>query len=134
MGFKEMQARAKESAQFQAAFGGYRILNGALHGRNPAGGWPATLSWPLAGMAAELERGATVGPRVTATRVVAGAVVAGPVGALVGGMLRKDRNKVYVVVTLADGSQILIDGPAKDERAARDFVSKLNAAGAHYMT
>lgn len=132
MGFKEMRARAQESVPFQAKFGGYAILNGALHGKNPQNGWPT--SWPVAGASCELEQGATVGPRTTATRVVAGAVVAGPVGAIVGGMLRKDRNKVYVVVTLADGSQVLIDGPAKDERDAREFVAKLNAAGAHYTT
>ena len=130
MGLKEMRARAQESVQFQSTFGGYRIVNGNLTGRNPATGWPGT--WPLGGMTAELEPGVDVGARTTATRVVAGAVIAGPVGAIVGGLFRKDRNKVYVVVTLADGSQILIDGPAKDERGARDFTAKLNAAGAHY--
>lgn len=73
----------------------------------------------------EFETGANAGSRITATRVVTGGVLFGPIGAIAGGLLRKNINKVYVVITFADGSNGLIEAPAKKETEARKFVNQL---------
>lgn len=87
---------------------------------------------PVAGAVAEFESGAAVGGRTTLTRVAAGAIVAGPVGAIVGGMFKKDRSKVYVTVTFPDGQVVVVDGPSKDESKLRQFAAEVSAAGRHY--
>lgn len=87
----------------------------------------------VAGVTAEYEGGSNVGSRTTATRVAAGAIVAGPVGAIVGGMFKKDRNKVYVTVYFPSGESFTLVGPAKQDAQAREFARRINAAGQHYM-
>ena len=86
--------------------------------------------WSLKGATATLENGANVGSRITATRVVTGAVLFGPVGAIIGGMAKKDRNKLYVTVTYSNGDQGVIEAKAKDEAKARQFVQAINTVGA----
>ena len=81
---------------------------------------------PVAGAVAEYESGTDAGERTTLTRVAAGAIIAGPVGAIVGGMFKKDRTKGYVTVTFSDGEVIVIDGPLKDESKMREFTQKVN--------
>lgn len=66
--------------------------------------------------------------RVTATRVVAGAVLAGPVGALIGGMAKKSTGRVYVVVTCDDGRILSGDAPSKAMGSASELVTKINMA------
>ncbi len=86
---------------------------------------------PISGATAEYESGAT-SKRVTGTRVITGAVLLGPVGALAGGVLRKNKTKCYVTITFADGNVAIIDAPVKDEPKARKFAATVNAAGAFY--
>lgn len=86
--------------------------------------------WNLKGATAELENGANIGSRITATRVVTGAVLFGPVGAIIGGMAKKDRNKLYITVTYANGDAGVIEAKAKDEAKARQFVQAINKIGA----
>ena len=86
--------------------------------------------WNLKGATAHLDNGANVGSRITATRVVAGAVLFGPVGALIGGMAKKDRNKLYITVTYSNGDAGVIEAKAKDEAKARQFVQAINKIGA----
>jgi len=69
-----------------------------------------------------------MGGRTTLSRVAAGAIVAGPIGAIVGGMFKKDRAKVYVTTTFADGEVVILEGPVKDEAKVREFARKVNAA------
>lgn len=87
---------------------------------------------PTAGAHAEVENGADQ-KRSTLTRIGAGAIIAGPAGAIVGGLFRKDKSRVYVIVTLADGRQVIAEAPIKQERQAREWAAKVNAAGAHYQ-
>ncbi len=130
MGFKEARERAKINVQYQAMLGDHSCINGELR-------LPPRLSklmperLPIAGATAILETG-DVPSRPTLTRIGAGALLAGPVGAIVGGLFKKDKSKVYVSVILADGRLVLIDAPKKDVPKAMQFVAKVNAAGVYY--
>jgi len=86
---------------------------------------------PIAGATAEFESGAEK-KRVTGTRVITGAVLFGPVGAVAGGALRKNKTKCYVTITFADGNVVIIESPIKDEPKARKFAATVNAAGVYY--
>ena len=57
--------------------------------------------------------------RMTATRIGAGALVLGPLGAILGGMSKKDKTKIYVIIELADGAILSMDAKAKEEPKAR---------------
>lgn len=86
---------------------------------------------PIAGATAEYESGAGK-KRVTGTRVITGAVLLGPVGAVAGGALRKTKTKCYVTITFADGNVVIIESPIKDEPKARKFAATVNAASVYY--
>lgn len=131
MGLKEVRARAKENARFQAAFEGYFIQDGQL--RLPPGGNFRIERLAIQDVQAEYESGEP-SERSTLARVTAGALIAGPVGAIVGGMFKKDKSRVYVVLAITDGRVIVIDAPTKDALKARSFVAKVNTAAAHYST
>lgn len=112
-------------------FGGYAIMDGEL--RCPPGMNFRTERIPIKDVHAEYESGEAT-ERSTLTRVAAGALIAGPIGAIVGGMFKKDKSLVYVILTLTDGRVIVIDAPKKDSTAAHQFVGKVNTAAAHYAT
>lgn len=121
---RELRAPAearKLARSFNAKFGGHKIRGGTYH--YPGG------SAPVAGASAVFESGADK-RRMTATRVVTGGVVFGPAGAVVGGLLKKNKSKCYVTVTLATGDVVIVEAPAKGEAEARRFAAKVNAAGA----
>lgn len=86
---------------------------------------------PVAGASAEFDKGAE-NSGATLTRVAAGAIIAGPVGAIVGGLFKKQKGKVYVYVTFADGQLAIIDGPVKDESKLREFAASVNQAAEMY--
>lgn len=83
----------------------------------------------IAGAKAEFESGADR-TRPTLTRIGAGALLAGPVGAIAGGMFKKDRTKVYVTIVFPDGATVIVDGPAKDEKKLRQFAGSVNSISA----
>ncbi len=60
--------------------------------------------------------------------MAAGAIIAGPVGAIVGALFRKDRTRAYVTVEWPDGVVFVIDGPRKDAEKMRHFADQVNAA------
>ena len=80
---------------------------------------------PIAGATAEFEHGSDR-KRPTLTRIGAGALLAGPVGAIAGGMFKKDKTKNYITVVFSDGATVIIDGPAKDEKKMREWVAAFN--------
>lgn len=84
---------------------------------------------PIAGAVAEFESGSDRS-RPTLTRIGAGALLAGPVGAIAGGMFKKDRTKVYVTIVFPDQATAIIDGPAKDEKKLREFAAQVNRIAA----
>ncbi|MGO1667603.1 MAG: hypothetical protein ACTHZ9_12930 [Leucobacter sp.] len=101
------------------AFNGWKVDGRKLRGEGQ--------EFDLVGAKVEFEAGANAGSRITATRVVTGGVLFGPIGAVAGGLLRKNRNKVYIVITFADGSSGLIEAPAKKETQARKFANHLQS-------
>ena len=120
MGLREWAAKA----EYNGRLGMYSLIDGTLH--------HAPDRWSIVGATATVEDGRDIPGRTTATRVAVGAIVAGPIGAIVGGMFKKDRTKVYVVIDLADGGQVVIDAPVKDTDKARAFASKVNASAARF--
>lgn len=80
---------------------------------------------PIAGAGAHFESGADRS-RPTLTRIGAGALLAGPVGAIAGGMFKKDKSKAYVTIVFPDGASVIIDGPVKDEKKMRRFAQQVN--------
>lgn len=84
---------------------------------------------PIAGALAYFESGAEK-RRSTVTRIGSGAVLAGPLGAVGGALLRKDTSKCYVTVVFSDGDSLVIEGPVKDERKMRLFAAGVNRLGA----
>lgn len=85
-------------------------------------------TWDIKGANAYIENGANIGSRITATRVAAGLVLAGPIGGIIGGMAKKDRNKIYVLIETTNNEVVSIEAKAKDETKARAFINKVNAA------
>lgn len=86
---------------------------------------------PVAGAHAEIVD-AFDGSRMTASRVVGGAVLLGPVGAVIGALARKDTSAIVVAVTFADGHVAYVQVPRKRNVEARKFVDLVNAASEHY--
>ena len=126
MGLREVAAKAKANAEkykFNTSYEGYSLMADKLR----KGG----KSWPIAGAHAQCDSGASA-KRMTLTRVGTGALVLGPLGAILGGMAKKDRTRVYVLVELSTGEGISFDVPAKDEAKAREFVMKVNGASAMF--
>lgn len=93
------------------------------------GGMIAKVRKPIAGASALFENGADT-KRSTLTRIGAGAVLAGPLGAVGGALLRKNTSKCYVTVTFADGDSVIVEGPAKDEKQLREFAAGVNRLAA----
>lgn len=133
MGFKAWYKAQDERhknyvAGQKRAVAGVSARYGLLHTVDD--GWLSVpgLSRSVAGAVAEFESGADQ-KRTTLTRVAAGAIVAGPAGAIVGGLFRKDQSRVYVTISFPDGDVAVIDGPTKDERQLREFARVVNVLG-----
>lgn len=130
MGFKSwvkaQNERSKEArSDIGGMFGAFALHKGELL-------WDfRRTKRPVAGAEAVFETGAAA-KSPTLTRVAAGAILAGPAGAIVGGLFQKDKTKAYITVTFADGSVIVIDGPATDETKMRKFAEHINNASRHY--
>ena len=72
------------------------------------------------------------GSRTTLGRVTAGAIMAGPAGAIVGGLFKKDSSRVYVTITFADGEIVVVDAPRKNGPKLQQFARDVSAAGIKY--
>jgi len=83
-------------------------------------------AYPIARCTVEMVEGGKPS-RMTATRIGAGALLAGPVGAIIGGMAKKDRSKTWLIVTHPGGAfQEEVSG--KDKPKAVAFVRSFEAA------
>ena len=80
---------------------------------------------------AEVDQGAQIAARVTATRVMIGTAIAPGIGTLVGALARKNRTKVYLAIS-TPLEPILVELNAKREGAARRFAMKVNQAAEHF--
>lgn len=124
---KEDQAKAKDRLAQMAGYGLHRVDRGVYSYPNGTfkGG-----SKPVAGASAEFESGSDRS-RPTLTRIGAGALIAGPAGAIVGGLFKKDTSKGYVTVIFADGDTVIVEGPSKDEGKMRQFAADVNRIAAN---
>ncbi|MFJ1459328.1 hypothetical protein [Nocardia sp. N2S4-5] len=88
-------------------------------------------AYPINTVSAEMELGASSSTgRMTATRLVAGAAIAGIPGMMVGGAAKKrtDTTRVYLTIRAPDGRVEVRDVSAKKEAAARNFMARLEMA------
>lgn len=120
--WKEVQQETKNANQF-GMFEGFILGFDKLS--------QGSRSWPIGECEASVETGAAVSARVTATRVVAGALAFGKAGAVVGAIAKKDRTKVYLTVTVP-GDMILKEVSGLEEAKARKFAAKINNAASAY--
>lgn len=67
-----------------------------------------------------------LGKRMTATRVIGGGVIFGPVGALIGGMAKKSTGDAFLNIELADGRLIIEPVKKKQIKEANKFAQKIN--------
>lgn len=119
MGMKEYAEKHRHNAQFE----GLVIQGGVLR--------RGLKKWPIAECEATLDTGAAVAARMTATRVIGGTVLLGPLGTVLGGLAKKNRSKVYLGIAVP-GDAILIEVDSKKEGKARQFLAKFNAAAEQY--
>lgn len=103
-----------------ASYGGYTARGDAFD--LPKGAGVKTLS----GAEAVFESGSDTS-RPTLTRIGAGALLAGPIGAVGGALLKKNTTKAYVTIVFADGDTVIIEGPIKDEMKMRQFAADFNS-------
>lgn len=99
-----------------AEFGGYKLRDGYLKGGGK--------SVSVRGAEAEATQGAP-SQRSTLTRMGAGALIAGPVGFVVGAVARKNTSKCYVTIELPDGV-VVIESKAKEYPDAVRFADAVN--------
>lgn len=126
MSIKEKWKAWNEHAKQFRSYGAHSLSKG-IYKYVPDGSFKP-VSKPVLGAEAIFEKGSDT-KRPTLTRIGAGALIAGPVGAVVGGVLRKNTSKNYVTVVFADGDTAIIEGPVKDEKAMREFALEINKQG-----
>jgi len=125
MGMKDAWNRQMERSRIVAKYGLHSVTKDGDYRWLPEASLHQQVR-PVAGAVAEYEAGSATGGRTTLTRVGAGAIIAGPVGAVVGGMFKKDNSKGYVSVTFPTGAVVALDGPLQDESEMRVFVQRVN--------
>lgn len=89
-------------------------------------------SVPVAGATAEIEAGDDKS-KTSLARIAAGGLLLGPIGLIVGGMVKKDVSQVYVIVHLADGRAPVARFKKSEIGKARKFADRVNAAGVAYL-
>ena len=83
----------------------------------------------IAGAKATVEAGASARARMTATRVIGGAAILGPLGAILGGLAKKDESKVFLIVEMKDGTVYTEEVHGRKESEARKFAGMVNTYG-----
>ncbi len=117
------EASAARRKTMVATYDKHKVIGGFYRSGLLAGGKD------VAGATAVFESGADRS-RPTLTRIGAGAIIAGPVGAIAGGLFKKNKSKCYITIEFPDGQAAIIEGPAKDETKMRKFAATLNTIAA----
>jgi len=125
MGFKDAMKSISIKAKFNGSLGNMALMAEKVR--------IGAKTFPVAGLLAELHTVDAPAPQATLGRIAAGAVIAGPIGAIVGGMLAKDRSKGYINLTLADGRMVVSEFPSSRVSDARKFIALINEASAFYL-
>lgn len=85
-------------------------------------------SVPVKEATAEVVTADAARSRVTATRVVTGAVLFGPAGAVIGGLAKKNVGQIFILITTEDGRILSGAGKAKDAGKAAALAARINMA------
>jgi len=83
--------------------------------------------YPRAGAKAIMDTGAAAQKRMTATRVVGGALVLGPLGAILGGLAKKRTGMIFLTVDLPDGTCLVAGDKAARQKDAAKAMQKINS-------
>ena len=113
-------SQQREDAKPIATFAGWTLTRTSLE--------TAGQQHRIQGAHATVESSGDMGKQVRAGRVITGGILFGPAGAVVGGLLRKSRNQIYITITFPNGDTGLIEAPAKQETGARRFATAINNA------
>lgn len=81
--------------------------------------------YDIAGARATIDAG-QIGKKMTATRVIGGGVLFGPVGALIGGMAKKSTGDAFLNIELGDGRLIVEPVKKKEMKKANEFAQQVN--------
>lgn len=84
-------------------------------------------SWPVQDAKASIESAGIAGSRVSATRLVGGAILGGGAGALIGAVARKDQSSIFLTIEFSDGTILVEEFPASDEGDGRRFAARINS-------
>lgn len=114
-----------ERAGITAMFGPHRIKKGELVLLTGD-----RFHHAIIGGHAEFDPGYMTASRTTVTRVAAGAVIAGPVGAIVGAIAKKNDDECAAVFTFPDGTTKTLTAPRTQAKQLRAFVEQFNAQAA----
>lgn len=117
--------REQNRSDLSASYGGHSAQGDLYTYPHQSGHKFKTLS----GATALFESGADKS-RPTLTRVGTGALIAGPAGAVVGALFKKNTSQCYVTVVFSDGDTAILEGPIKDESKMRQFAADVNRIAA----
>ncbi|MFA7265207.1 MAG: DUF2510 domain-containing protein [Candidatus Nanopelagicales bacterium] len=115
----------RQAHKFDAQFAGVAIRKDQLR--------RGLQKWPVAECEAMVDQGADVAARITATRVAVGTVILPGIGTIVGALARKNRNKIYLAITIPEDDVVLIELNSKKEGEARQFALAVNRAAKHFQ-
>lgn len=102
------------------AFGGVILVDGMVY--------VAGQGIPARDAKATVDASAAAQSKVGAGRVIGGAILAGPVGALIGAAAKKSTGELFVTIESADGRVAIGSGPSKESAAAITLANAINAA------
>lgn len=117
---REKTLQAHKRIRGAIAFGGVILKDGVVYAAGQA--------IPAESAKATVDAGAAAQSKVGAGRVIGGAVLAGPVGALVGAAAKKSTGELFLTVEGDDGRTAIGVGPSKDSSTATTLANAINAA------
>ncbi|MGP9725439.1 hypothetical protein ACT3SZ_15620 [Corynebacterium sp. AOP40-9SA-29] len=117
---REKTLAAQKRIPGAVAFGGLILVDGVVYAAGQA--------IPARDAKATVDAGAAAQSKVGAGRVVGGAILAGPVGALIGAAAKKSTGELFITVESTDGRVAIGSGPSKESSSATTLANAINAA------
>ncbi|MGI5401934.1 hypothetical protein ACQEVG_21315 [Streptomyces sp. CA-135486] len=120
------QGRRKATEQSLPS-GARKLLDLRISGTHASA--PGQESISIVGARAAVESSGAIARRATVTRMVAGAALAGPVGAVIAGLGAKkkiDDRHIFVVIENPSGAQLLLAADKKKDAEVRRWAARFN--------